>query len=68
MLNGEAAGVSLRSLRHLRKYAVVGAPGWARAMIETMKWLTPVEEKTFELHEAAAAWRWIDEGREELRA
>jgi hypothetical protein len=37
-------------------------------MIETMKWLTPVEEKTFELHEAAAAWWWIDEGREELRA
>lgn len=68
VLNGEAASVSLKSLRHLRKYGVVGAPGWARAMIETMKWLTPVEEKTFELHEAAAAWQWIDEGREEMRA
>jgi hypothetical protein len=63
VFNGDAAGVSLRSLRHLRKYAVVGAPAWARAMIEGLKWLTPVEERTFALHEAEAAWTWINEGR-----
>jgi hypothetical protein len=63
VFNGDAASVSLRSLRHLRKYAVIGAPVWARTMIESLKWLTPVEERTFALHEAEAAWTWINEGR-----
>jgi hypothetical protein len=48
VLNGEAAGASLKSLHHLRKYAVVGAPGWARAMIETMGSILPVKAMTFD--------------------
>lgn len=31
---------------------VINAP---RANLQAFKWLTPVEEKTFELHEATAA-------------
>ena len=60
VFDGEAAGVMMRSLKHVRRYGVVGAPGWARAMIELFKWTTPVEEKTFALDERPKARRWID--------
>ena len=60
VFDGEAAGVMMRSLKHVRRYGVVGAPGWARAMIELFKWTTPVEEKTFALDERPEARRWID--------
>lgn len=45
---------------HVRKYGVVGAPGWAAAMINLFSPLTPVEEKTFALAEEAEAWAWIE--------
>ena len=60
VFDGEAAGVMMWSLKHVRRYGVVGAPGWARAMIELFKWTTPVEEKTFALDERPEARRWID--------
>lgn len=43
----------------VRKYAVVGAPGWAGAMINLLSPLSPVEEKTFDLKEIASAWEWV---------
>jgi hypothetical protein len=49
-----------RANRHVRKYAVVGAPAWAEAMIRMFSPLTPVEEKTFDLTEEGAAWAWVD--------
>ena len=57
VLDGEAAGVTMRLLKHLRRK---GGPCWARAMIELFKWTTPVEEKTFALEELPEARRWID--------
>lgn len=45
---------------HVRKYGVVGAPGWAAAMINLLSPLTPVEERTFDLDEEDEAWAWID--------
>jgi hypothetical protein len=45
---------------HIRRYAVVGAPGWAKSMINILSPLTPVKEKTFDLPEEAEAWLWID--------
>ena len=60
VFDGEAAGVMMRSLKHVRRYGVVGAPGWARAMIELFKWTTPVEEMTFTLDERPEARRRID--------
>ena len=60
VFDGAAAGVMMWSLKHVRRYGVVGAPGWARAMIELIKWTTPVEEKTFALDERPEARRWID--------
>jgi hypothetical protein len=48
-----------RANRHVRKYAVVGAPAWAEAMIGMFSPLTPVEEKTFDLSAEGAAWAWV---------
>lgn len=59
IFDGDAAAVMTRSLAHVRRYGVVGAPGWARAMIELFKWVTPVEEKTFSLDELDKARAWI---------
>ena len=62
VFDGESLGAQLRSIRHVRKYGVVGAPGWARAMIEFGDKLTPVEAKTFDLAEEAQAWAWVEDG------
>lgn len=56
----EALSAQARSLRHVRKYGVVGAPAWARAMIEVFDFLSPVEAKTFDLAEEADAWAWVE--------
>ena len=56
----EALGAQARSVRHVRKYGVVGAPAWARAMIEFFDFLSPVEAKTFDLAEEADAWAWVE--------
>ncbi len=58
----EALGAQLRSIRHVRKYGVVGAPAWARAMIEFADLLSPVEARTFDLADEAEAWAWIEPG------
>jgi hypothetical protein len=58
----EALGAQIRSIRHVRKYGVVGAPAWARAMIEFSDFLSPVEAKTFDLAQESEAWAWIDTG------
>jgi len=60
VFNGEAAAVMMRSLAHVRRYGVFGAPAWARGMIELFKWATPVEEKTFSLCDLEAARQWIE--------
>lgn len=62
VFDGEALGAQWRSIRHVRKYGVVGAPAWARAMIEFSDILSPVEAKTFDLEAQAEAWAWIDDG------
>lgn len=53
--------VQLRSLGKVRRYAVVGAPAWARAMIEFFDIVIPVDAKTFDRDEEAEARRWVDE-------
>ncbi len=56
----DALGAQMRSVRHVRKYGVVGAPAWARAMIEVSDVLSPVDAKTFDLAREAEAWAWIE--------
>ncbi len=62
MLRPDAMGATVKSLWNVRKYCVVGAPSWARAMIEIFKWVTPVDEKTFSLSELDEAWHWVGGG------
>jgi hypothetical protein len=56
----EALGAQVRSLRHVHKYGVVGAPAWVRAMIEFSDFLSPVDAKTFDLSQEAEAWAWME--------
>lgn len=57
--DGYSASVKARSITHIRRYVVVGAPAFARAMISLSGWVTPVETKTFELAEESEAWTWL---------
>jgi hypothetical protein len=57
--DGAALKAQARAAAHVGKYAVVGAPAWAKAMINLFSPLTPVEEKTFELAEEEQAWAWV---------
>jgi hypothetical protein len=57
--DAESLTAQAESVTQLRKYAVVGAPGWAEAMISLLSPLTPVEERTFDLEEAEQAWAWV---------
>jgi hypothetical protein len=57
--DAEGLTAQAQSVSQLRRYAVVGAPGWAEAMINLLSPLTPVEERTFDLDEADQAWAWV---------
>ena len=57
--DGPALKAQGRAAAHVRKYGVVGAPLWAKAMINLFAPFTPVEERTFELAKEDEAWRWI---------
>ena len=59
--DGYASTVMVRSVSHIRKYVVVGAPLFARAMIKLSGTVMPVETKTFDLSEEAAAWTYLAE-------
>lgn len=47
------------ALKHIRRYAVVGGPGWLHATMSLFNPLTPVESRHFNTEEEAAAWEWI---------
>lgn len=59
VFDADAMKAQMRSLKHVRRYGVIGAPFWAKAMINLFSPLTPVEEKTFALEEEDAARIWI---------
>ncbi len=61
IFNGEAMKAQADSAKHVRRYAVVGAPLWAKAMINLFSPISPVEAKTFDLADESAAWRWVDQ-------
>ena len=60
MFDGDAAQVSLRSNANVRRYAVVGAPAFAEAMIKIFDPLSPVDARTFDLEHLDEARAWID--------
>jgi hypothetical protein len=55
-LDWENMSSRFRSLTHIRRYVVVGAPDGAETMIEAMGKIIPVEAMTFRLEEIDAAW------------
>ena len=57
--NGYAFSVQARSLAHIKRYVVVGAPAAANVMINFSGLITPVETKTFKLEDEAAAWAFL---------
>jgi SpoIIAA-like len=59
MLDSKNLSAQARSVRHVRKYAVVGAPKWAEMMINVASHLSPVDARTFDLDEVDEAWEWV---------
>ena len=57
--DGYAASVKARSVAHIRRYVVVGAPTFAKTMVNLSGFVMPVETKTFDLEDEAAAWAWL---------
>lgn len=49
-----------KSLRHLRRYAIVGGPLWIQASVTLMQPFLSIEIKNFEPEEEDAAWSWLD--------
>jgi hypothetical protein len=48
------------ALKHIRRYAVVGGPGWMGPMINVFKPFFSIEMKHFDAAEEREAWKWID--------
>ncbi|APH72695.1 SpoIIAA family protein [Aquibium oceanicum] len=48
------------ALKHIRRYAVVGGPGWMSAAMGFFKPFLSVEMRHFALDEEAEAWAWLD--------
>lgn len=51
------------ALKHIRRYAVVGGPGWISAALAVFRPFVSVEMKHFEAEESDAAWAWIGASR-----
>ena len=52
----------LGAIGKVGRYAVVGAPGWMRTMVQGMGPLIPIEMRTFDASEDAAALEWAANG------
>jgi hypothetical protein len=48
-----------RTLKHIRRYAVVGGPGWMGTMIGFFDPFFSIEMKHFTAEKEAEAWAWI---------
>ncbi len=48
-----------RSLAHVDKYAVIGAPKIAAAMVDLMDKVIPVDARSFDQAEATDAWAFV---------
>jgi SpoIIAA-like len=48
-----------KALKHIRRYAVVGGPGWMSATLALFRPFFSIEMKHFEEKEEPEAWNWI---------
>ena len=51
------------ALKHVRRYAVVGGPGWMGPAMGFFKPFLSMEMRHFALGQEAEAWDWLDAGR-----
>ena len=51
-----------KSLKQLRRYAIVGGPLWIQASITLMQPFLSIELRAFEANEENEAWEWLDAG------
>ncbi|MBN9044727.1 MAG: STAS/SEC14 domain-containing protein [Rhizobiales bacterium] len=49
-----------KSLRHLRRYAIVGGPLWIQASITLVQPFISIEMRAFETEAEEEAWKWLD--------
>ena len=54
-----SASVQARSVAHINRYVVVGAPRFAEVMIKFSGLILPVQSKTFDLQDEQAAWDYL---------
>lgn len=47
------------ALKHVRRYAVVGAKPWMRAVIKVVQPFVKTEVRAFDLEEEDDAWKWL---------
>ncbi len=59
MLDGDVIESRFRSLKHVKKYAVIGAPDRAKTMINIMDKIIPVDAKAFDANAATQAWSFV---------
>jgi hypothetical protein len=59
LTDGALMGRKMAAITHLRRYAVVGAPGWMKALVGGASALMPFQMKLFDLAEEDAAWTWV---------
>ena len=51
--------MKLSSLSHVRRYAVVGGPGWMKNMVATVASALPIDVRVFDSDDEDAAWVWL---------
>ena len=59
MLDGDVIESRFRSLKHVKKYAVVGAPEKAATMISFMDKIIPVDARAFDADDSEKAWLFV---------
>ena len=51
--------MKLSSMSHIRRYAVVGGPGWMKNVAETVASVLPVDVRVFGSDDEDDAWAWL---------
>lgn len=59
LLDGDVIESRLRALKHVEKYAVIGAPDRAATMIGIFDKLIPVDARAFKVDDVSQAWAFV---------
>lgn len=59
LVDRSVISMKLSSLSHIRRYAVVGGPGWMKNMAEMVLSALPIDIRFFDSDDEDAAWVWL---------